>query len=233
MTSMKELEDFIALKLLNLKAIKLQAKNPFEWNTGWLAPIYFDSRKILSYNSVRNIIKVELARLIMEKYSDVQAIAAVAPNAIAIGMLVADTMGLPFVYVTSKPKSHGFENRIEGDLKIGQKVVIIADQQSLGTNSLSAQDALQGSGADVIGLVTILDYEFHERIEAFRKAELEYYALTSYSSVIEKAFEMGRITAAEAETIHAWHTNPGEWMPKPRKAAPAKPHKAATPKKKK
>ncbi|MBO4621736.1 MAG: orotate phosphoribosyltransferase [Paludibacteraceae bacterium] len=210
---MKELEDFIALKLLNLKAIKLQAKNPFEWNTGWLSPIYFDSRKILSYPGVRNIIKVELARLIVEKYTDVEAIAAVAPNAIAIGMLVADTLGLPFVYVTSKPKSHGFENRIEGDLKVHAKVVIVADQLSLGTSSMSAQEALQDTGADVIGVATILDYEFHERIDAFRKTDLEWHALTSYTSVIEKACEMGRINAAEAEIIRTWHLKPGNWMP--------------------
>ena len=214
---MKELEVFIAQKLLNLKTIKLQPKNPFEWNTGWWSPMYFDSRKLLSYK-VRNIIKVELARLIVEKYSDVEAIAAVAPNAIAMGMLVAETLDLPFVYVSSEPKSHGFENRIEGDLKIHQKVVIIADQLSLGTSSLSVLDAIQKSLADVLGVVSILDYEFHERIQAFREVQLESFALTSYSSVIEQAFEMGRITAAEAEAIHKWHTDPKKWMGQPEKA---------------
>lgn len=229
MSNMKELEDFIALQLLKQKAIKLQAKNPFEWNTGWLAPIYFDSRKILSYNKVRNIIKVELSRLIVEKYPAAEAIAAVAPNAIAMGMLVAETLDMPFVYVNTQPKSHGFENRIEGDLKIGQKVVIVTDQLSLGTNSLSVQEALLESGADVIGLVSILDYELHEGTIAFREADIEYYSLTSYSSVIEKAFEMGRINGAEAEIIHVWHNHPDSWMPKPEKLArkPAKKAKTA------
>lgn len=218
---MKELEDFIALKLLNLKSIKLQAKNPFEWNTGWMSPMYFDSRKILSY-PVRNIIKVELARLIIEKFSGVEAIAAVAPNAIAMGMLVAESLDLPFVYVSSEPKSHGFENRIEGDLKIHQKVVIVADQLSLGKSSISVQEAIEGGGAHVIGMVSILDYELHESIRAFRDVQLEHYSLTSYTSVIEKAFEMGRISAAEAEIIHNWHNNPIEWMPAVKKTTKKK-----------
>ena len=213
---MKELEDFIAQKLLNLKAIKLQARNPFEWNTGWLSPMYFDSRKILSYR-MRNIIKVELARLIVEKYPDAEAVAAVAPNAIAMGMLVAQTLDLPFVYVAAKPKSHGFENRIEGDLKIHQKVVIVEDQVSLGSSALSVQEAIQQGGADVLGMVSILDYEFKESDKAFRDAQLEFFALTSYSSIIEKAFEMGAIDATDMEAIQQWHSLPDKW-----KAAPSK-----------
>ena len=213
---MKELEDFIAQKLLNLKAIKLQARNPFEWNTGWLSPMYFDSRKILSYH-MRNIIKVELARLIVEKYPDAEAVAAVAPNAIAMGMLVAQTLDLPFVYVASKPKSHGFENRIEGDLKIHQKVVIVEDQVSLGTSALSVQEAILEGGADVLGMVSILDYEFKDSDRAFREAQLEFFALTSYSSIIEKALETGYISAEDMTTINQWHNSPADW-----KAAPIK-----------
>lgn len=213
---MKELEDFIAQKLLNLKAIKLQARNPFEWNTGWLSPMYFDSRKILSYR-MRNIIKVELARLIVEKYPDAEAVAAVAPNAIAMGMLVAQTLDLPFVYVASKPKSHGFENRIEGDLKIHQKVVIVEDQVSLGTSALSVQEAILEGGADVLGMVSILDYEFKDSDRAFREAQLEFFALTSYSSIIEKALETGYISAEDMTVINQWHNSPADW-----KAAPIK-----------
>lgn len=213
---MKELEDFIAQKLLNLKAIKLQARNPFEWNTGWLSPMYFDSRKILSYK-VRNVIKVELARLIVEKYPEAEAIAAVAPNAIAMGMLVAQTLDLPFVYVAAKPKNHGFENRIEGDLKIHQKVVIVEDQVSLGTSALTVQEAIQEGGADVLGMVSILDYEFRESNKAFREAQLEFFALTSYSSIIEKALEIGRINAEEMETIQQWHAKPDKWKSQPSK----------------
>ena len=211
---MKELDDFIAQKLLNLKAIKLQARNPFEWNTGWLSPMYFDSRKILSYH-MRNIIKVELSRLIVEKYPDAEAIAAVAPNAIAMGMPVAQTLDLPFVYVASKPKSHGFENRIEGDLKIHQKVVIVEDQVSLGTSALSVQEAILEGGADVLGMVSILDYEFKDSDRAFREAQLEFFALTSYSSIIEKALETGYISAEDMTVINQWHNSPADWKASP------------------
>lgn len=213
---MKELEEFIALKLLSLKAIKLQVNNPFEWNTGWMSPLYFDSRKILSY-SLRNIMKVELARVIVEKYPEAEAIAAVAPNGIAIGMLVAEVLDLPFVYVSSEPKSHGFENRIEGDLKVRQKVVIVADQLSLGVHSVSVQEALTQNGANVIGMVSILDYAFPGSTKSFHEARLDYYALTSFATVIEKALELGRISGKEAEIIHEWHNHPEGWKPSKRK----------------
>jgi len=210
---MKELEEFIAERLLSLKAIKLQPKNPFEWNTGWLSPIYFDSRKLLSYR-VRNVFKVELARVIVEKYPSVEAIAAVAPNAIAMGMLVAETLDLPLVYVSTQPKSHGFENRIEGDLKVRQKVVILADQLSFGTSSLSVHNAVIQGGADVLGLVSILDYELHESNKAFRDAQLETYSLTTFTSVLDKAQAMGRISSQDVETIREWHVKPSQWRAK-------------------
>lgn len=207
---MKELEDFIAHKLLMLKAIKLQAQNPFEWNNGWISPVYFDSRKILSYK-VRNVVKVELARVIVEKYPEAEAIAAVAPNGIAMGILVAEVLDMPFVYVSSQPKSHGFENRIEGDLKLHQKVVILADQIAQGTNSISVQEALVQNGADVVGMVSLLDYEFAESTKALRRARLDYYSLTTFTMVLKKALEMERINAQEAEIINAWHRNPADW----------------------
>ncbi len=218
---MKELNDFIAQKLLDLKAVKLQAKNPFEWNTGWMSPVYFDSRKILSYR-VRNVIKVELARLIVEQYPDVEVIAAVAPNAIAMGMLVAETLDLPLVYVSTHPKSHGFENRIEGDVKVHQKVVIITDQLSLGINSASAEKALSEGSANVLGLISILDYEFAESIRALRETHLRFHTLTSYSNIISKALEMGRISKEEADIIQTWHDNPNEWKPAKTKATSKK-----------
>ena len=214
--NMKEPEVFIAQKLLELKAVKLQPNNPFEWNTGWLAPMYFDSRKILSYR-LRNIIKAELACLVAEHFPTAEAIAAVAPNAIAIGALVADVLNLPFLYVSPEPKNHGFENRIEGDIKIHQKVVIIADQISWGGSSISVQEALQQDGADVVGLVSLLNYEFEASIRAIQKARLDFVALTSYTALIDKAFEMGNISKSEAEIIRLWHANPEKWSPAPAK----------------
>ncbi len=207
---MIEQEVFIAQKLLELKAVKLQPNNPFEWNTGWMAPMYFDSRKILSYR-LRNIFKAELACLVAEHYPQAEAIAAVAPNAIAIGVLVADVLNLPFLYVSPEPKNHGFENRIEGDIKIHQRVVIIADQISWGGSSISVQKALLQNGADVIGLVSILNYEFEDSIQAIKKAHLDFVALTSFSAVMDKACEQGTISLNEAEIIRLWHDNPEKW----------------------
>lgn len=207
---MKELEDLIAEQLLSLKAIKFQPKNPFEWNTGWMSPIYFDSRKILSYRT-RNIVKLELARLVIEKYPDVEVIAAVAPNAIALGMLVADELDVPFVYVCPRPKDHGFENRIEGELKPKQKVVIVEDQLAVGTNSIKVQEVLIQNGCNVIGMVSVFDYDFRDGVKAFQAAGLNYVALTSFDTVIENALAMGQINDEDAEDIQIWHNGPETW----------------------
>lgn len=208
---MQELKEFVALKLLQLKAFKLQVNNPFTWNTGWISPIYFDSRKLLSYPQTRNIMKLELARLVVEKYPDAEVIAAVAPNAIALGVLVAEELNLPFAYVFPRPKDHGFENRIEGDLKPRQKVVIVEDQLSLGSNSLKVKEALVQDGCRVLGMVSLFDYNFRDGVKAFEKAELGYFALTSFESVLDKALEMERITRDDAEIIRAWHKSPAKW----------------------
>lgn len=207
---MTELENLIAKQLLSLKAIKFQPKNPFEWNTGWMSPIYFDSRKILSYRT-RNIVKLELARLVIEKYPDVEVIAAVAPNAIALGMLVADELDVPFVYVCPRPKDHGFENRIEGELKPKQKVVIVEDQLALGTNSIKVQEVLIQNGCNVIGMVSIFDYDFRDGVKAFQAAGLDYVALTSFNTVIENALATGSISSNDAEDILMWHNGPETW----------------------
>lgn len=222
---MTELENLIAKQLLSLKAIKFQPKSPFEWNTGWMSPIYFDSRKILSYRT-RNIIKIELARLVLEKYPDVEVIAAVAPNAIAMGMLVADELDLPFVYVCPRPKDHGFENRIEGELKPKQKVVIVEDQLALGTNSIQVQQVLTQNGAKVIGMVSIFDYDFHDGVKAFQAVGLDYVALTNFDTVLENALDMERISQEDAESIQLWHNGPDTWgMTIPSTKKPAKKQK--------
>ena len=201
----------MAEKLLNLKTIKVQVQNPFEWNTGWMSPLYFDSRKILSYR-IRNAVKVELARLIMENYPTVEAVVAVAPNGIAIGVLVAEVLEMPFAYVCTEPKNHGFENRIEGDLKVHQKVVIVADQLSQGVHSVSVKQVLEQNGADVLGMVSILDYQLQDSADVLREAGLEIHSLTSYTTVMSEALEMGKITEAEAEEINRWHATPDKWQ---------------------
>lgn len=179
---MKKLERIVASKLLKIKAVKLQPSNPFTWASGWKSPIYCDNRKTLSYPPLRNFIKLELARLIREKYDQVDAIAGVATGAIAQGAMVAEELGLPFVYVRSTPKDHGLENLIEGDLKPGMKVVVIEDLISTGSSSLKAVEAIRADGSEVIGMMAIFTYGFPVADEAFRKAKVELTTLSNYES---------------------------------------------------
>ena len=144
---MKQVDRILAEKLLKISAIKLQPENPFTWSSGWNSPIYTDNRKTLSYPEVRNFIKVELSRLVMENFPDTEVVAGVATGAIAQGALVSDTLGVPYIYVRSTPKDHGLENLIEGNLKPGQKVVVVEDLVSTGGSSLKAVEAIRNAGA--------------------------------------------------------------------------------------
>ena len=155
---MKHIDNIFAEKLLKISAIKLQPNNPFTWASGWNSPIYTDNRKTLSYPDVRNFIKVELCRLIQENWPDTEVVAGVATGAIAQGALVADTLGLPYIYIRSTPKDHGLENLIEGNLKPGQKVVVVEDLVSTGGSSLKAVQAVRNAGAEVVGMVAIFTY---------------------------------------------------------------------------
>ena len=149
---MKTLEKIFAGKLLDIKAIKLQPNNPFTWASGWKSPFYCDNRKTLSYPELRSFVKIEIARVIMEKFPEAEAVAGVATGAIPQGALVADLLNLPFVYVRSKPKDHGLENLIEGELKPGMKVVVVEDLISTGGSSLKAVDAIRKNGCEVVGI---------------------------------------------------------------------------------
>ena len=157
---MEKLENLVAENLLKIKAIKVQPQNPFTWASGWKSPIYCDNRKTLSYPDIRTFIKVEIARIIREKYPEVEVIAGVATGAIAQGAMVADELGLPFVYVRSAPKDHGLENLIEGDLKNSQKVVVVEDLVSTGKSSLKAVEAIRKAGCEVLGMIAIFTYGF-------------------------------------------------------------------------
>ena len=157
---MKTLERLFAEKLLKIKAIKLQPANPFIWASGWKSPFYCDNRKTLSYPSLRNFVKVEITRLILERFGQVDAIAGVATGAIPQGALVADALNLPFVYVRSTPKDHGLENLIEGELRPGMKVVVVEDLISTGGSSLKAVEAIRRDGCEVIGMVAAYTYGF-------------------------------------------------------------------------
>lgn len=211
---MKQVDRILAEKLLGITAIKLQPENPFTWASGWNSPIYTDNRKTLSYPEVRTFIKVELCRTIMENFGDTQAVAGVATGAIAQGALVADELGLPYAYVRSTPKDHGLENLIEGNLKVGQKVVVIEDLISTGGSSLKAVEALRASGYEVVGMVAIFSYGFPIAEEAFAKAGVKLYTLSNYNAMLEAALDTNYIKPADVETLKAWREDPANWAPK-------------------
>ncbi|MBQ8055316.1 MAG: orotate phosphoribosyltransferase [Paludibacteraceae bacterium] len=208
---MNKLELDMAARLVKIKAIKLQPENPFTWASGWKSPIYCDNRKTLSYPAVRSFIKLQLARIILEKYPEVDAIAGVATGAIAQGALVADELGLPFVYVRSAPKDHGLENLIEGDLRPGQKVVVVEDLISTGGSSLKAVEALRNDGCEVLGMVAIFTYGFPIAAEKFQKAKVELTTLSNYDAVLEYALKVDYISNDDIDILRAWRKSPETW----------------------
>ena len=208
---MKTLEKSVAEKLLKIKAVKLQPNNPFVWASGWNSPIYCDNRKTLSYPHIRTYIKIELARLIVEMYPDVEVIAGVATGAIAQGALVADALGLPFVYVRTTPKDHGLENMIEGDLRPRQKVVVIEDLISTGGSSLKAVEAIRNDGSEVLGMVAIFTYGFPMAEQKFKLAKVKLTTLCSYEAILSEALATNYISADDIETLQEWKQNPATW----------------------
>ena len=210
---MKTLERLVAEKLLKIKAVKLQPSNPFTWASGWKSPIYCDNRKTLSYPAIRNFIKLELARVISEKYETADAIAGVATGAIAQGALVADILGLPFVYIRSAPKDHGLENLIEGELKHGSKVVVVEDLVSTGGSSLKAVEAVRNFGCEVIGMVAIFTHGFPIAEQQFAKANVSLTALSNYDIVIEEALKTNYIGESEVAILQEWRKDPANWNP--------------------
>ena len=207
------LEQLTASKLLKIKAVKLQPANPFTWASGWKSPFYCDNRKTLSYPSIRNFIKLQLARIILEKYDDVTAIAGVATGAIPQGALVAEELNLPFVYIRATPKDHGLENLIEGDLKPNSKVVVVEDLISTGGSSLKAVKAIQNDGSEVLGMVGIFSYGFPLAKEKFQEAGVELTTLSNYEAVLEEALRINYISPSDVETLSKWRQDPANWAP--------------------
>ena len=208
---METLENILASKLLKIKAIKLQPNEPFTWASGWKSPFYCDNRKTLSYLELRTFVKLELSRLVAEKYPQAEAIAGVATGAIAQGALVADQLALPFVYVRSKPKDHGLENLIEGDLQPKSKVVVIEDLISTGSSSLKAVEAIRRADCEVVGMVASYTYGFGVAEKAFADAGVELTTLTNYEAVIHVALQQGYIKAEDISMLDEWRSNPSQW----------------------
>lgn len=210
---MNKIDRLLAEKLLKISAIKLQPDNPFTWASGWNSPIYTDNRLTLSYPDIRSFIKIEFARLIMENFPEAEAIAGVATGAIAQGALVADQLMLPYVYVRSTPKDHGLENLIEGQLRPGQKVVVIEDLVSTGKSSLKAVDAIRAAGSDVIGMVAIFSYEFPVAMEQFKQHKVKLVTLSNYSAMLDIAVKTDYIRASDVKTLEQWREDPANWVP--------------------
>ena len=208
---MKTLEQIFAAKLLGVKAVKLQPQQPFTWASGWRSPIYCDNRKTLSHPALRSFVKTELTRLVLENFPEAEAVAGVATGAIAQGALVADLLGLPFAYVRSKPKDHGMENLIEGELAPGARVVVVEDLISTGGSSLKAVEALRKAGCEVVGMVASYTYGFPVAEEAFASAGVKLLTLTNYEAVVTEALRTGYIKKEEVETLNAWRKNPANW----------------------
>ncbi|MEB8347306.1 orotate phosphoribosyltransferase [Flavobacteriaceae bacterium KMM 6898] len=197
--------------LLQINAIKLTPENPFTWASGWKSPIYCDNRIILSYPAIRNYVREEMAKQVENLYGKPDVIAGVATGAIGIGMLVAESLGLPFVYVRPEAKSHGRQNQIEGYLEPNQNVVVIEDLISTGKSSLNAVDALIESGANIKGMIAIFTYGFSVATDNFAKKGIDLHTLSDYDHLIKQASETNYIKEAQLNTLLAWKNNPAEW----------------------
>ncbi|TMM32030.1 orotate phosphoribosyltransferase [Polaribacter aestuariivivens] len=197
--------------LLQVKAIKLNPNEPFNWASGWKSPIYCDNRVTLSYPPVRVFLKEEIAKIVENNYGKPDVIAGVATGAIAIGILVAQELGVPFIYVRPEPKKHGRKNQIEGHLESGQNVVVIEDLISTGNSSLNAVDALKEAGAVVKGMVAIFSYGFDIAEQNFNSKNVALATLSNYENLLEQALDSNYITDKELIMLHEWRKNPSTW----------------------
>jgi orotate phosphoribosyltransferase len=200
-----------AESLLQIKAIKLDNDHPFTWSSGIKSPIYCDNRRTLSYPRIRTYIRQEFVKLINDEFGTVDLIAGVATGAIAAGVLVAQDLGLPFVYIRSEKKSHGLENQIEGVVESGQSVVVVEDLVSTGKSSLNAVQALREAGCNVKGMVAIFTYGLPEAEENFRQANCNLRTLTNYDFLVKKALEQNIIKESDYQSLHTWRENPKAW----------------------
>jgi len=197
--------------LLQIKAIKLNITNPFTWASGWKSPIYCDNRKTLSFPQIRNYIRDELIKIIRDEFGEPEIIAGVATAGIPQGILVAQDLGLPFIYVRSEDKKHGLENQIEGVIESGKSVVVIEDLVSTGRSSLNAVEAIQKKGAIVKGMAAIFTYGFKTASDKFNKAKCPLITLTDYDCLINQALNSGYIKDTDLITLNEWRECPEKW----------------------
>jgi orotate phosphoribosyltransferase len=202
----------IANLLLDIEAVRLRPEQPFQWSSGWLSPIYCDNRLTLSFPEVRTVIKNALVELVKTKFTNVDAIAGVATAGIPQGVLVADALNLPFVYVRSAPKGHGLENLIEGKIEKNQRIVVVEDLISTGGSSLKVVDALTNAGANPIGIIAIMTYGFDAAKKSFREKNIELHCLTNYTQVIVEAITRNMIDKTVLASLEEWRNAPEVWQ---------------------
>ena len=207
----KDTAEKTAELLLQINAIKLNPRNPFTWASGWNSPIYCDNRITLSFPVVRNYIRDEFSKNIEKQFGKPDVIAGVATGAIGIGILVAESLGLPFVYVRPEPKKHGRLNQVEGFLQRGQNVVVIEDLISTGNSSLLAVEALKEAGANVKGMAAIFSYGFEIATENFKNANVDLYTLSNYENLLPLAVSKKYITEEEELALQNWRKSPSTW----------------------
>ena len=200
-----------ASKLLRIKAIKLQPNEPFTWASGWKSPFYCDNRKTLSYPDIRTFVKVGMVHAILKHFPEADVIAGVATAGIPQAALIADVLNMPLIYVRSKPKDHGLENLIEGEMKEGAKVVVIEDLISTGGSSLKAVEAIRKAGGDVVGMVASYTYGFPIAAQAFKDANVKLVTLTDYDHVVAEALATGYIQESDTELLNEWRKAPSNW----------------------
>src|SRR5690606_29938548 len=201
--SMSTQKEF-ASRLLQIKALQINAEHPFTWASGWFSPVYCDNRKVLSHPYLRDFVKSELANMVLEHFGEADVIAGVATAGIAHGVMAADLLKLPFIYVRSKPKEHGMGNQIEGVLEKGQKVVVVEDLISTGKSSLQVVDVLRGQGAEVLGMCGLFTYGFPVADEAFKNAGLPLHTISNYSALMEVAEEQKLIASEQKASLEQW-----------------------------
>jgi orotate phosphoribosyltransferase len=206
-----EIEQQVAEFLLQIKAIKLQPDNPFTWASGWKSPIYCDNRITLSHPTIRTYIRQQLTVVIQEEFGAIGCIAGVATAGIPQGALVAQELGLPFIYVRSKPKDHGTGSLIEGEISPGKRVVVIEDLISTGKSSLQAVDALRSVGYEIAGLAAIFSYGFDVATENFKQAGCKFFTLSNYNALLKYAEENNYISAADSNILKEWRISPSTW----------------------
>ncbi|MGZ3764929.1 MAG: orotate phosphoribosyltransferase [Mucilaginibacter sp.] len=211
MFNKSEIEQQVAEFLLQIKAIKLQPDNPFTWASGWKSPIYCDNRITLSHPTIRTYIRQKLSLVIQEEFGAVGCIAGVATAGIPQGVLVAQELGLPFIYVRSKPKDHGTGSMIEGEVMPGKRIVVIEDLISTGKSSLQAVDALRAAGYEVAGLAAIFSYGFDLATENFKHSNCKFFTLSNYNALLKYAEQHNYISAGDVEILKQWRLSPSTW----------------------